>query len=103
MKVDALRELFHLANDAGVPERVLTAAAEELVELLDRPQPDPRRVRTLAKARRIRRAIEAGASRPEILARFGVSPATYHRLLAESRDSRDDFAVQPAQSTKECS
>ena len=85
---DPIAELIRYGERGEMPpDRLLRAAAARYVELIDRPEPDPRRVRSrelamrvgdLRYGRRLRRAI--------ICERLDLSIDQYNRALREWRD-----------------
>jgi hypothetical protein len=80
--------LIAWATEAGAPAHRLKAAARELVDAeaaLALP-PDPRRVRTLHRARQL---LASGVDRQG----SGLSRAHYNRLLRQARLSRANPAV----------
>jgi hypothetical protein len=101
-RVESLRELLHVADEAGIGELLLRRAARELVELIDYAAlADARRLETFERGRRIRRLIDLGLDRAVIRQRLGISRPAYYRALAAFRDSRNNSAVEVLQAEKE--
>jgi hypothetical protein len=98
-----LRKLCEVAAAGGLDAGWLAQASDDFVSALLELQArrrgdfDPRRRRTLDKARRILRASEAmgyaGMSPSERMGalreRFGLGDSTIHRLIATARESQD--------------
>jgi hypothetical protein len=98
--LDALRALLRAAEAAGVPPHILRAAAGEIVELLDAPAPDCRRVELRRRARAIQRLRAQGLARAAICARLGITPSAFQRAR-EHRASDAPVAENGRQSLKE--
>jgi hypothetical protein len=96
-RTDALRELLHQAERAGIAHRLLRLASRELIAIVERLsiEPDPRRVATLERGRRIEQLLEHGMKPAVIRERLGVSEFAYRRALRAVRDLRTVESVQP--------
>jgi hypothetical protein len=98
--VERIREVFRLAELAGVHTSALKSAAAELAELLDVAAiADSRKLLTLKRGRTILRYQDAGLDRAAICARLGISTDAYHRALTGLRDSRNSDAIQGTRDT----
>lgn len=86
--IDELRWLVSFAPQAGADADRVAVIAESLIDLL-LDATDPRTAGALELARRIRHARDSGATIPQLVARFGRSRPTIHRLLCltTSRDT----------------
>jgi hypothetical protein len=86
MKVDALREAIRLVAAAG-HSHVARSASAELLDLIDRPDPDPRRVITLERARQVYELrYVRRLPRAVICERLRISRHQYHHALREARN-----------------
>jgi hypothetical protein len=84
--VASLRALLSWAERAGAPEHLQSAAARELVALVDRAPPDRRRTMTLERGRRIEALRAQGVSRADICTRLRLTPRQHDRARAVLRD-----------------
>ena len=99
--IENLRRFFAAASAAGVAAELSRAAAAELIAILDRPEPDRRRVATYELSRAIARLKSKGIPRAAICERLGVSIHQYYRADAVSRDSRYPFPADSVATEKE--
>jgi hypothetical protein len=97
--VNRLRALIDAAERAGVHHLVLSRAAAELMELVDRLaiEPDPRKVMTYERARDVHELDLQGLPRRVIRERTGLSIDQINRARRAWRDSRHTAPVQRSQ------
>jgi hypothetical protein len=104
-KAEAIRAALAAAEAAGVPAAILRRAAKEVVDLLDALAlgPDPRRLTTIAKARRIQRAdrLAGGKDRAALCERFGLQRSRLYWYLRLSCDPQESPTLQRGQSIQE--
>ena len=88
--LDVLEALIKAADAAAVSPTLLRSAGRALADLEDEltATADPRKIATLEKAHRLLAAREAGASRQQLIERFGIGKTTYDRWLALAPASR---------------
>jgi uncharacterized heparinase superfamily protein len=93
--LEAIDALIRASEETGVPVRLLRAAARAVVDLEDEltATTDPRKVSTLEKARAALQARESGATRQQLIARFGIGKSTYDRWLRLARTTRASSSV----------
>ena len=101
MRGDALRRLIKLGEQGQVPSGCeLRAAAVDLVDFLDQPPPDRRRVATFDRGRAIERLLARGLAPRTIRERLGLSEQAYYRALRVCRESRPGEAIQRDQARR---
>jgi hypothetical protein len=79
-----LQEALRLASVAAVPRHILREAARELVDLIDSPAPDRRRLVTYHRARQIDKLRADGLKRHAICTRLGITVHQYDFAVRES-------------------
>jgi hypothetical protein len=92
--VESLTAVLRAADAAGVPDRLLRAAAAELAQLVDLASlADPRRVETLERASSIESLLRQGVRPAQIRQRLGLGVQAYKRARRAGRDSRPSHVV----------